>query len=283
MILGERGHCEDKAPRPVMVIAEHEGNNWEVVGDEIVLKLSDGKKDYLTNNRCMESNPVLSHNDSIVAFLRSVDSNEDGEVKLDDVKELWIMRLRNRAETRIAHTLNNPSQPSWHPSRLELAFIATDPHEGRGLYKYDFPSRKLSRLTSGAETWPTWSFSGDYIAYYDDKNRVALFSFAGKDVKILTKDVGDGLALAWTTDEKLVFALESPSQMDTWKIYDPKTGVTSPLDDAGRRSQIFVDQQKFGWAATAAKEGAEGQPATRSELKLDDSQKPRPEAEGRSR
>ncbi len=66
VILGERGHCEDKAPRPVMVIAEHEGNNWEVAGDEIVLKLSDGKKDYLTNNRCMESNPVLSHEGSFL-------------------------------------------------------------------------------------------------------------------------------------------------------------------------------------------------------------------------
>jgi hypothetical protein len=118
------------ARSPVAIVEHNGGRPWaweDISDDELVLKLRDGTEEFLTANGCMENAPRLSHDDSIIAFLRRVDSNEDGEVKLDDQTELWVMRMRNRAESRLAKTLKNPSTPTWHPSGLKMAFIATDP------------------------------------------------------------------------------------------------------------------------------------------------------------
>jgi Tol biopolymer transport system component len=134
-----------------------------------------------------------------------------------------------------------------------MAFIATDPQEGRGLYTYDMASKTLTRLTGGAETWPAWSLSGDHIAFYDVKSRVALYSVAGNDVRVLTKEVSEGLTISWTADGHLVFTQRHLPQR-IWNLYSMETRAASKLDFAERNNLNLVDQQKFGWASTRAEQ-----------------------------
>lgn len=235
---------------PVSVETDHGGDSSDVSTDELVLIRSDGSKENLTKNGCMERVPVLSNDNSALAFLRRIDSNEDGVVNWDDEVELWIMRLGNRAEAHLAKNLTDPSQATWHPKKQILGFIATDGDRGRGLYSYDLATKTLIRLADKASSWPAWSASGDHIAFYDDKNRVVVFGFSDKSKKVLTDDVGNGWALYWTNDGRLVFTAEGKG----WQIYTPGTDGPIPLGDDIHKKLIFVDQEKFGWASAKAEQ-----------------------------
>lgn len=88
-------YCVDHVVKPVSVETDHGATPSDISTDDLVLTRSDGSKENLTKNGCMERVPVLSHDDSTLAFLRRIDSNEDGVVNWDDTVELWIMRLGN--------------------------------------------------------------------------------------------------------------------------------------------------------------------------------------------
>jgi Tol biopolymer transport system component len=237
---------------PVSVETDHGGDSSDVSTDELVLIRSDGSKDNLTKNGCMERVPVLSHDNSTLAFLRRIDSNEDGVVNWDDEVELWIMHLGNRAEAHLAKNLTDPSETTWHPKKQILGFIATDGNRGRGLYSYDLATKALNRLADEAGSWPAWSADGEYIAFYDAKNRVVLFSLADGVRKILTKDVGNGWALYWTTDNRMIFTEEGIG----WQVYTPGTKKPIPLDETQHKKLTTIDQAKFGWASTQAEQAA---------------------------
>lgn len=273
-------YCNEDVAEPVSVDTDHGGNPSDISTDELVLTRSDGTKEKLTKNGCMERVPVLSHDNSTLAFLRRIDSNEDGVVNWDDEIELWIMRLGNRAEAHLAKNLTDPSQATWHPKKQILGFIATDGDRGRGLYSYELATKTLIRLADEADSWPAWSASGDHIAFYDDKNRIVVFGFSDKSKKVLTDDVGNGWALYWSNDGRLIFTVDSNKR---WKIYTPGTEGPLPLSDEIHKKLVTVDQEKFDWASTKAEQASSGQPATRPETKLEDSDKLQPKAEGSSR
>jgi len=238
----------------VSVGSEYAGDPSNLGTEEIVLKRSDGSTTFLTKNGSMERVPVLSHDNSIIAFLRRVDSNEDGIVNWDDQVELWLMRLNNRAESRLAVNLSKPSQASWHPSKMRLSFIATNAEGSRGLYVYDLPSKSLKLLSDDADSWPTWSPKGDCIAYYDDDNQVVVFDIEKKNSKVLCSDVGNGWALYWTSDNRIVFTREGKG----WFIYRLGAELADSLDVEAFKTLIFVDQEKFGWASTKAEQDSSG-------------------------
>jgi Tol biopolymer transport system component len=247
------GRCTDNEPKQVKVETDHGGNPSDLSTDELVMTFSDGTKKNLTNNGSMERVPIVSHDDSTMAFLRRVDSNEDGRVNWDDEVELWIMRLDTRAEARLAKGLTDPSQATWQPKNQTLGFIATDVDSGRGLYSYDLPNKRLNRLTDNANSWPAWSASGNHIAFYDDKNRIVVFDFLDKSKKVLTDDVGNGWSLYWTTDGRLIFTVDSNKRR---MIYTPGIDPPIPLTDEVHKKLTIIDQAKFGWASTEAEQDA---------------------------
>lgn len=243
-------YAEDRAPIPLSVETDHGGNPSNISTDEIVLKFSDGTTEFLTKNGCMERVPVLSPDNSAIAFLRRLDSNEDGSVNWDDEVELWLMRLENRAESRLAPILRDPSQATWHPSKMRLAFVATGSEGERGLYSYDLESKSLSLLATDAQGWPAWSPTGAQIAFYDNENRVVVVSTKEKKTKILSPDVGNSWALYWSLDGRLVFSQE----VSGWYIFTPRSEEVSPLNAAQRKKLTFIDQEKFGWATIMAEQ-----------------------------
>ena len=272
--------CDDgDRPKPVKIETDHGGNPSDISTDELVMIFSDGAKKNLTNNGCMERAAAISHDDSLVAFIRRVDSNEDYKVNWDDEVELWIMRLDNRSETRLVKNLLDPTSATWHPKQRELAFIATDSEGDRKLYSYDIPKKSLKEVTTSANSWATWSPCGGMIAFYDEDNRIVVHGCDDKAEKVLTGDVGNGWALYWTTDGRLVFTEEKIG----WQIYTPGEKAPKPLPKKEHKKLTFVDQERFGWATNKAEQGGAGQPATRSESKSEGGDKPQPESEGRSR
>ena len=256
LVAAGSGLCEEKQPTPVSIETDHGGNPSDISTDELVLTLSDGTKKKLTNNGCMERVPVISHDGALVAFLRRSDTNEDYEVNWDDAVELWVMRLDNKSETRLIKSLSNPSQAAWHPKQRVLAFIGTDSDGDRALYSYDLSQKKLSILTSSADSWPEWSPCGAMIAFYDDDNRVVVFKLGDKREKVLSEDVGNGWALYWSTDGRLVFTEETKG----WQIYTPNDAKPKPLAKKEHKKLKFIDQEKFGWAKNKAEQDAAPNP-----------------------
>lgn len=238
-------YCAEKDPKPVSVETDYAGDPSNISTDEIVLKRSDGSIILLTDNGSMERVPRLSHDNSIIAFVRRVDSNEDGAVNWDDQEELWLMRLNNRAESRLAVNLSKPSQASWHPSKMRLTFIATNAEGTRGLYVYDLPSKSLKLLSEDADAWPNWSPKGDYIAYYGSKHQVVVFDIEKKNSKVLSGDVGNTSALYWLFDNRLLFTQEDTG----FYIYKPGTERAVGIDTTKQKNNFpIVDQGKFGWS-----------------------------------
>ena len=238
-------YCAEKEANPVSVGSEYAGGSSNLGTEEIVLKRSDGSTTFLTKNGSMERVPMLSHDNSVIAFLRRVDSNEDGTVNWDDEVELWLMRLSNRAESRLAVNLSKPSMASWHPSKMRLTFIATNAEGSRGLYVYDLPSKSLKLLSDDAHSWPTWSPKGDYIAYYGSKHQVIVFDIEKKNSNVLSGDVGNTSALYWLFDNRLLFTQEDTG----FYIYKPGTERAVGIDTSKQKHNFpIVDQEKFGWA-----------------------------------
>ncbi|WP_346189106.1 hypothetical protein [Rubritalea halochordaticola] len=231
------------------VDTDHGDNPSDVSTDEIYLNLGDGTREYLTQNKLMERVPILSHDHSMLSFLRRTDSNGDGKVSWDDAVELWLMRLDDRKESRILPNLTDPSSVSWHPSKMQFTIIAIDPELGRGLYIYDLDTKKLSRLTDSASSWPTWSLDGANIAYYDNGNRVCVFNLKTKQEKILSPDVGNGWGLYWTTDGRLLFIRENKG----FFLYSPGDEKAQQTDMSTMEKLKTIDQSKFNWAKDGVK------------------------------
>ena len=229
---------------PLKVATDHSGNTSDISTDELVLHFDDGSSEKLTNNGCMERVPVLSHNGSHIVFLRRFDSNVDGLTDWDDEVELWLMTLGSRAESRIAPQLTNPSQATWHPKKMIFAFIADEKGKGRGLYIHDLDKGTTNRLADEADSWPTWSSGGGFIAFYDEDNKVVIFDPAKGVRKDLSEDVGNGWALYWTEDNRLVFTVEGAG----WQIYSPGAKNPKLLSAKAHKKLTFVDQEKFGWS-----------------------------------
>lgn len=244
-LIVEPVYCDQKSPKLLSVEVDYAGDSGNVSTDEIVLKRSDGSTTFLTENGSMERVPVLSHDNSVIAFLRRVDSDENGVVNWNDQVELWLMRLNNRAESRLAVNLSNPSKVSWHPSKMKLTFIATNSENVRGLYVYDLQSKLLNLLSGAARTWPAWSPQGDHIAYYNNNKEVVVYNVKKKRNMTISENVGNSLALYWTLDNRLVFDHEDLGA-HIYKVESDRA-VRLTLDPVKHKFQ-FVDQEKFGWA-----------------------------------
>lgn len=243
---GSKTAQASKNRKPILVdysLNEDLGRTSDLSKEDIYIEYDDGTKEYLTWNRVMERVPRVSFDDSVVAFLRRVDSNEDGVItSKDDETELWLMRLGNRAESRIASELSNPSSASWHPSKLQMSFIASSSDGKKSLYSYDLPSKRLERLSDDAGSWSEWSPCGNYIAYFDSKNRVALYDVTSRASKVLTEDIGRSYALYWFTDGRLLFRVN-----DEIVVYSPSTNKSTKMSETEVGQVSGYEQKRFGW------------------------------------
>ena len=75
---------------------------------------------------------------------------------------------------------------------------------------------------------------------------------------MLTGDVGNGWALYWTSDDRLVFTEEGVG----WQVYTPGSEHPVLLDEAKHKKMKFIDQERFGWASSKAEPPGPAQPAT---------------------
>jgi Tol biopolymer transport system component len=236
-----------KVARAVAVRTDHGDSPSNISTDEIYIERADGTREYLTRNSLMERCPALSSDNQLLTFIRRRDSDGNGTVDWDDNCELCMMDLVDHSTVIVSEGLADASSATWHPSRHLFSFIAGTPERMKKLYVYDAETAKRRELSDDASAWPTWSLDGTYIAFYDKTNRVTVVDADTGSQKTLSDDVGNGWALYWTYDGRLVFIAEDGDQ---WFVFTPDTQQVREL----RQDKPYdtVDQKIFNWATRGA-------------------------------
>lgn len=225
------------------VDTDHGENPSDISTDEIYLEYGDGHRKYLTHNNLMERVPAFSPDNQFVSFLRRRDTNSDGKVDWDDDCELCLFDLRTSTTKLLSDDLSDVGMPTWHPNALRIAFMAGK--EGsKKLYILDLLTGKRTDVKSvrDADSWPAWSPDGSLIAFYDEQNRVNVVKPDGTQRRILSDDVGNGWALYWTFDNRLIFTHTKRG----WQVYSPINQRSIQISSFN--SDRTLDQQIFGWS-----------------------------------
>lgn len=254
-----------EGPEIVRVGTDYGSNPSDISTDEIYLEYSDGSRVYLTDNNLMDRVPAFSPDNQFVSYLRRRDTNSDGTVNWDDDTELCLFDLQSSTTKQLTAGLSDVGEPTWHPDALRIAFMAGE--RGRKkLYILDLLTDRRTEVVGEVESWPTWSPDGALIAFYDEQNRVSVVKPDGTERRTLSDDVGNGWALYWTFDNRLVFIHETKGWIPalrrqvrtalnsrTAQSPEHKWQVFSPADQSIKRMERsdldgILNQDKFGWS-----------------------------------
>lgn len=230
------------APKIVKVETDHGGSPGDVSTDEIYLEYSDGTRKFLTKNKLMERVPTFSANNQFVSFLRRRDTNNDGDVSWADDVELCVFDLRTSATRVLSTGMFDVGMPTWHPRDLTIAFTAS-----KKLYTLDLLTNKRRKIIDNVGDWPTWSSDGTLIAFYDVQNRVNIVKTDGTQRRTLTDDVGNGWALYWMTDNRLLFAHEKKG-LQVFSPVDQSIKALKKISEI--ETEKIIDQQQFNWSSS---------------------------------
>lgn len=235
--------CLAEDARIVRVDTDYADGPSNVSTDEIYYELKDGSKKYLTRNNLMDRGPAFSADNRYIAFYRRRDSNNDGRVDRSDRLEHWLID-RQSDEMRRINIEFEVNSFSWHPRRPEMCFIVKDEGDTE-LWKFDLKFGKHTKIISNARSWPRWSPNGKLIAFYNHENCVCTVQPDGRNLNVISTDVGRVWGLYWTTDNRLFFAHDTLGS----QLYGIDDQSVQTIDEAAEESLPFVDQNEFDWAA----------------------------------
>jgi serine/threonine protein kinase len=227
---------------PVRLGSEDLGD--EVNTREIFIEYEDGSRVYLTNNEFIDSGDAkFSPDGSLIAFSRTIDTNEDGTVNFDDTSDIYVMDINGN---NVRNLTNHPADDgmfSWSPDGNQLVF-SSNRSGSFEVYLFDLSSNTIQQLTydAGWGAHPAWSPDGQYIAFYtSDSNGsyVSIMPPNGSGYERLTDSVGNGWGILWTTDNLISF----PYQEKGRHVISPDGSSLREL----LSSEELVTQWEYGW------------------------------------
>ena len=210
---------------------------------EIYIEFEDGSKDYLTDNEAIDSEPKFSPGGNQIAFVRTVDTNNDGEVNFDDTSDIYVMDIDGDNTRNLTDHPSEDLMVSWSPDGEYLVFYSNRSGSGE-VYLLNLFSKEVQQLTygSGWGAHARWSPDGEYIAFYtSDRNGsyVTTIRPDGSGLQQLTDAVGNGWGIGWTTDNLISF----PYQEKGHYVIGPDGSGLRPKSE----SDDLIWQSEYGW------------------------------------
>jgi dipeptidyl aminopeptidase/acylaminoacyl peptidase len=182
---------------------------------------------------------AISADGSKVAFLA-----DEGD---GDTRGLFLLDVGNGQINKVAKTI--AVTVGWSPDGRELVLGTPGGDTAPQIKIFDINSHRLRELVEG--NWPSWSPSGDWIAYFDHSNEgVHLVRPDGTGNRIL-KNVGKSLlayrafggAPVWSPDEKKLLLNEYRGEGNF-------IGVMLLNIDTGQMTRLSKDGANvLGWVA----------------------------------
>lgn len=179
---------------------------WRTGNPEVFVMDSDGSNPRnLTNHLGQDTNPTLSPDRSMVAFVSDRDGNE--EIYVTEVKEGSSLR-------RLTNNTANDRDPTWSPDGARIAFASL--RDGNWeIYVMDADGGNPQNVTftpNEGELQPTWSPDGKSVAFIRGSAVHDVFAVSGTGSgAAATLIVGDGVTPSWSPDGKrIAFARTVP-------------------------------------------------------------------------
>jgi Tol biopolymer transport system component len=141
----------------------------------------------------------------------------DGRFALVSGNELITMRLDGSGRTVVAAE-QDLADAAWSPEGTRIAFTATR-NGSRGLFVVDEAGTTVNVLVSGAVYQPTWSPSGDALAFvaWDGTDwEIWRIELTGGAFSQLTQNSADDLRPDWSSTGRIAFASVRDGD---WEIY----------------------------------------------------------------
>lgn len=171
--------------------------------------------------------------------------------RFSDVTQVHRVTEPMGARRQLTFYADRVSGASWEPTRGEFFIFSKDTGGGEffQLYRYDFPSGKVTLLTDGKSrnTGPRWSHSGRLIAWSSTRRNgrdTDIWQMDPRDPaspkQILEVSGGGWFALDWSPDEKQLLVGEyiSANESRIWLVN---------LSDGTRRRITPDDPDPVAW------------------------------------
>ncbi|MBK8617633.1 MAG: S9 family peptidase [Anaerolineales bacterium] len=160
----------------------------------------------------------------------------------------------NTVQLKVNGQLLNAQQPAWSPDSKFLAFSGEN-GEWHDIGLFNVESKEITWVneSTGDDTQPAWSRSGEIIGWVHSEGAKTSFQFKeGSDV-IREKKIGDGVHyLPQFTDDSVVILYEDTSHpCDLWKINlkdDSVRQLTNSLPDELRDAE-FIQPEEVWYAS----------------------------------
>jgi Tol biopolymer transport system component len=148
----------------------------------------------LTPNTYWDGWPTISPNGERIAFLAMRrDTDDDGEVSCQDVRELWVMNSDGSDQFRISgNDIQIEAPPRWSPDGRQIAFVALEPdlnESRRALYVINADGSGQQLLADNLEYWPEYDLIKpfDWFQYSWDPDSLRI-AFGGDEITIVSAD-----------------------------------------------------------------------------------------------
>ncbi len=127
----------------------------------------------------------------------------------------------NTTQLKINNQILNAQQPAWSPDSKFLAFSGEN-GEWHDIGLFNIESQEITWVneSTGDDTQPAWSRSGDIIGWVHSEGARTNFQFKNESGVINQKNIGDGVHyFPQFTDDSVVILYEDTSRpCDLWKI-----------------------------------------------------------------
>jgi TolB protein len=188
--------------------ASNRGGYWDIY----TLDLQSGQMSQLTNTPEYDASPSWSPDRAFIAY----ETYQNGSL---DIAVLSLTEPGHKP-IMLTDTPSTDHSPAWAPNGRQIAFISNRSGDAdvwlADLNKTENRFTDISNTPQAAETHPTWSPDGHYLAWASapwDNNYNGIYVWDASRPQQTATWVGDGSWPAWNANsDEIVTAVDAPNQ-----------------------------------------------------------------------